>query len=142
MSNNSIYGNDTRRLEIGGLYTLSFLGYMMHSILHNMLSHGMDPKVLAETAEMMKVPGTQIMIFVFAVLTLAPAFLAFVLRKKTGWKVLSILALVVLLLNGVHSIAHLAQGDIMNGGTTFVLQMVPGIWALVLSFKLSRKLDV
>ncbi len=126
---------DIRRLEIAGLYTLSFLGYLMHSILHNMLSHGMDPKILDEIASMMKQPGMQIMIFIFVVMTIAPAFMSFVMKSKTGWKTLSVLALIVMLLNGVHSLLHLAQGDILNGGTTFVMQMVPGILALIWSFK-------
>ncbi len=132
--------NDVRRLEIAGLYVLSYLGYMNHSILHNLLAHGMDPKILAETAEMMNQAGMQIMMFVWSVLTVAPAFMAFLVKGKTGWKILSILAAVVLLLNGVHSVLHMAQGDVFNGGTTFVLQMIPGILALVWSFKLTKSL--
>lgn len=133
--------NDIKRLEIAGLYSLSFLGYIMHLVLHNLLSHGLDPKVLAETAEMMKQPSMQFMMFAFAVLTVAPAILAYILKGKTAWKILSIFALVVVLLNGVHAILHLAQGDWMNGGTTFVLQMVPGIPALIWSFKLSKTIE-
>ncbi len=131
----------TRRLEIAGLYTLSYLGYMTHLILHNLLAHGLDPKILAETAEMMKQPGMQIMMFVWSVLTLAPAFMAFIIKGKTGWKILSIFAVVIMLLNGLHAILHMAQGDIMNGGTTFVIQMVPGILAMIWSFKLTKSLE-
>jgi hypothetical protein len=98
----------------------------------------MDPKILAETAEMMKQPSMQIMMFVFAVITVAPAFMAFVMKGTTGWRILTALALVVMLLNGLHSIAHVAKGDILNGTTTFVLQMVPGIVAVVWSFKLLK----
>lgn len=135
MDNSKLDNNDARRLEIAGLYTLSFLGYIIHMVLHNVLAHGMDPKILAETAEMMKQPSIQIMMFVFTVITIAPAFVAFVIKGKTGWRILTILALVVMLLNGLHSIAHLVKGDILNGGTTFILQMVPGIMAVIWSFK-------
>lgn len=123
------------RLDIAGLFTLSFLGYIMHSVLHNLFAHGKDPKVLAETAEVLKLPSTQIMMFVFVILAVAPAFMAFVFRGKTGWRILTILALVIIVLNGLHSISHIAQGDFMNGGTTFVLQMVPGVLAVIWSFK-------
>lgn len=135
MDNSKLFYSDVRRLEIAGLYTLSFLGYIMHSVLHNLLAHGMDPSVLAEIAEMMKQPSTQIMMFVFTVITVAPAFMAFVMKGKTGWRILTVLALVVMLLNGLHSIAHIAKGDVLNGGTTFILQMVPGIVAVIWSFK-------
>jgi hypothetical protein len=74
------------------------------------------------------------------VLSVAPAFFAFILRGKTGWIILTIFALLVVLFNGFHSIAHLTQGDIMNGGTTFVLQMAPGIPAVIWSFKLLKTL--
>ena len=113
----------------------------MHSVLHNLLAHGMDPKMLTEIAEMMKQPSTQIMMFVFAVITIAPAFMTFVIKGKTGWRILTILALVVMLLNGLHSIVHIAKGDILNGGTTFILQMVPGILAVIWSFKLLKTFD-
>ncbi len=132
---------DTRRLEIAGLYILSYLGYMTHSILHNLLAHGMDPKILAETAEMMNQPSMQLMTFIWSVVTLAPAFMAFIIKGKTGWKVLSILAVIVMLLNGVHAVLHMAQGDVFNGGTTLVIQMVPGILALIWSFKLTKSLE-
>jgi hypothetical protein len=138
MDHSTVSDGSVRRLEIAGLYTLSFLGYIMHSVLHNLLAHGMDPKVIAETAEMMKQPSMQIMMFVFAVISVAPAFMAFVMKGKTGWRILAFLALVIVVLNGVHSIAHMARGDILNGGTTFVLQMAPGIVAVVWSFKFLR----
>lgn len=135
MDDSTVLDSGVRRLEIAGLYTLSFLGHIMHSVLHNLLAHGMDPKILAETAEMMKQPSMQIMMFLFAVISVAPAFMAFLMKGKKGWRILAILALVVMLLNGLHSIVHMAQGDILNGATTFVLQMVPGIMAVVWSFK-------
>ena len=131
---------DVRRLEIAGLYTLSFFGFMIHMVLHNVLSHGMDPKIVAETASMMKQSSTQIMMFVFTVLSIAPAFMAFVIKGKTGWRILTTLALVLMILNGLHSIAHIAQGDVLNGGTTFILQMIPGIVAVIWSFKYLKDL--
>lgn len=54
MDNSQQLQNDNRRLEIAGLYSLSFLGYLLHMIMHNILAHGMDPKKIAEMGEMMK----------------------------------------------------------------------------------------
>jgi hypothetical protein len=125
---------DVRRLEIGGLFTLSFLAYIIHMVIHNMMTHGMNPQMLAETAEMMNQPSMKIMMLVWSIVTVAPAFLAFVLRGKNGWRVITVLAVIVMALNGIHSILHIAQGDLFNGGSTFILQMVPGVWALVWSF--------
>jgi len=127
--------NELKRLQIAGLFTLSFIGSIMHTIIHNLLSHGMDPKVIAETAEMMKQPIMQIMFFVFTVLGVAPAFMAFVFKGKTCWRILTILAMILLAVNGMHYINHMLKADVMNGGITLVLQIVPGIVAVILSFK-------
>jgi hypothetical protein len=99
MDNSKIDNNNVMRLEIAGLYTLSFLGFIIHMVLHNVLAHGMDRRILA------------------------------------------ILALVIMLLNGLHSIAHVVQGDILNGSTTFILQMVPGIMAVIWSFKYLKRFN-
>ncbi|PIE70045.1 MAG: hypothetical protein CSA22_09925 [Deltaproteobacteria bacterium] len=128
------YANDIKRLQIAGLFTLSFIGSIMHTVIHNLLSHGMDPKIIAETAQMMKQPTMQIMFFVFTVLGAAPAFMAFVFKGKTSWSVLTILAMVLLALNGMHYISHMLKADVMNGSTTLVLQLVPGIVGVVFSF--------
>ncbi len=130
----SIYANDIKRLQIAGLFTLSFLGSILHTVIHNLLSHGMDPKIIAETAQMMKQPTMQILFFVFTVLGAAPAFMAFIFKGKTCWRIITILAMVVLAVNGIHYISHMLQGDVMNGGTTLVLQIVPGIVGVIFSF--------
>jgi predicted membrane channel-forming protein YqfA (hemolysin III family) len=129
------FTNEIKRLEIAGLFTLSFLGSIMHSVIHNLLSHGMDPKIIAEAAEMMKQSPMQIMFFVFTVLGAAPAFMAFVFKGKICWRILTVLAVVLLALNGVHYISHIMKGDLLNGATTFVLQIMPGIVGVIFSFK-------
>jgi len=127
--------DEIKRLEAAGLFTLSFLGSIMHWVIHNLLSHGMDAKIIAEAAEMMKQPTMQIMFFVLTVLGATPGFMAFIFKGKTCWRLLTALAIVLLTLNGIHYIIHIMNGDVLGGVTTFVLQMVPGLAGVLFSFK-------
>lgn len=141
MENQSQSSYDIIRLEAAGLYTLSFFGYILHLVLHNTMSHGMDPAKLSEAAAMMTKPSVLTMFFVWNILTILPAVLAFVLKGRKSWWFIAILSTLIFLANAAHSIAHLNQGDIFNGGNTLVIQCVPMLWALVLSFKLARNLE-
>jgi hypothetical protein len=97
--------------------------------------------MIEESAAMMQKLSTLIMMAVWSVFTLLPAFLAFIIRGKGGWWFIAFLGALSALLNGFHSIAHMAQGDIFNGGLTFVIQMVPLAWAVVWSFKHAKTLS-
>ncbi len=140
MNQDFSYANELKRYQVAGLFTLSFLGSIMHVIIHNLLAHGMEPRLLAEAVQMMKEPTMQIMFFVFTVLGAAPAFMAFVCRGKTSWRILVILAIVMLALNGIHYIDHMIKGALMNGGTTLVLQLVPGIFGVMFSLQYLKSL--
>ncbi len=131
---------DISRLKIAGLFTISFFGYVLHMVIHNTMSHGMDPAKLKEMSTMMAKPEILAMFFTWNILTILPAFLAFILKGKRSWWFIAIFGTLVALLNAWHSIAHLIQGDIFNGSNTLVMQMVPAIWAVVLSFKHAREL--
>lgn len=130
-----------RRLQIAGLHTFSFFGYALHIAIHAMMAPGMDKALLEESMRMMnETSGIAMMIF-FTLLTALPAFLSFIFKSKNGWKVIAVVGLISVVLNGLHAGAHTAQGDIMNGVITFFMQVPAALIAVVLSFKLVKQIE-
>jgi len=129
------------RLETAGLYGLSFFGYTLHMVIHNMTVHGMESAKLAEMAAVMSRPSMLAMFFVWNAATILPAFLSLILKRQKSWWFIAIFGTLILLTNTAHSIAHLIQGDIFNGSNTLVMQSIPMLWAVILSFRLARDLE-
>lgn len=127
-----------KQLKIAGLHTISFFGYVLHIAIHAMLAPGMDAALLNETMQMLKEPSSMVMMVVFTILSLLPALFSYIFKSKNGWKVIAIFGLIMAVLNGLHACAHIIQGDILNGLTTFVVQVPPAIIAVVMSFKLLK----
>jgi hypothetical protein len=133
--------SDIRRLEIAGLYTLGFFGYVLHMVIHNTMAHGMDADMLREMTAMMEKPAILTMFFVWNIFTILPAFLSLLLKGRRGWWFIAVFGLLVLLANAWHCIAHMMQGDIFNGGNTLVMQIIPSAWAVALSFAYAKSFN-
>lgn len=130
-----------RRLQIAGLHTFSFFGYVLHIAIHALMAPGMDKALLEETMRTMNGSSGIAMMIFFTLLTALPAFLCYIFQSKNGWKIIAAVGLISVVLNGLHAGAHIAQGDVMNGVITFIMQVPAAVIAVVLSFKLVKQIE-
>ena len=120
-----------QQLRVAGLHTLSFFGYALHISIHALMAPGMDKALLDETMKTMQATSGVLMMIL-------PAIFAYVFTSKKGWQATAIIGLISVVLNGLHACAHIAQGDLMNGIITFLLQVPAAVIAVLWSFKLLK----
>ncbi len=126
------------QLKVAGLHTISFFGYVLHIAIHAMMAPAMDKAMLDESMRMMSETSGVLMMILFTVFTILPAFLSYILKSKNGWRAIAIVGLISVVLNGLHAAAHTAQGDVMNGVTTFLVQIPAAVIAVIMSFKILK----
>ena len=127
-----------QQLRVAGLHTLSFFGYALHISIHALMAPGMDKTLLDETMKTMQATSGVLMMILWTVFTILPAIFAYVFTSKKGWQATAIIGLISVVLNGLHACAHIAQGDLMNGIITFLLQVPAAVIAVLWSFKLLK----
>ncbi len=131
-----------RQLKIAGLHTFSFLGYLLHLSIHALMAPAMDKALLDESMRMMSETSGVLMMIGFTLFTALPPFFAYIFKSKAGWKAIAIIGLISVVLNGLHSCAHMAQGDLMNGFITFMVQVPAAVIAVIMSFKILKDFEV
>lgn len=136
---------DVKRFEAAGLFTLCFLGGVIHTLTHTFvlitqvadkLMHG--GKLLDELLKTYQGTGPLVMFAVWFGAAMLPIFLALVLKSKKGYWVTTIVGAFVVLANIAHAIGHISIGDVTNGIANLVMSGVTGLWAVVFMLQLAR----
>jgi len=152
--------NYFKRVQIAGLFIISFLGGMVHMALHSHFAEGKlfgwaeslmnalqaEGATLTSVAEAAKLPELEMMsggMFYIAVLwfvlLILPAFLL-LLTEKRAWRwVTAIVGLVMTLGGLMDGVGHLTMpGQIPLGLSGLVIGSIPGIIAVALAFGWAR----
>lgn len=153
-------GNFFKRIQIAGLFIISFLGMMVHMALHShfaegklfgwaesllnaLKAEGATLKSVAATArlpELKMMSGGMLYVAVlWFALMLLPAFLV-LLTEKRAWRwVTAIVGLVMTLMGIVDGIGHMTMpGQIPLGLSGLITGSIPGIIAVVLAFSWAK----
>jgi hypothetical protein len=149
-----------KRVQIAGLFIISFLGGMVHMTLHSHFAEGelfgwaegilnalkAEGATLASVADAVELPELEMMnggMFYVAVLwfvlMILPAFLL-LLTEKRAWRwVAAVVGLVITLAGIMDGIGHMTMpGQIPLGLSGLIMGSIPGIIAVVLAFSWTK----
>ena len=148
-----------KRVQIAGLFIISFLGGMVHTALHSHFAEGKifgwaeslmnalkaEGATLKSVADAARLPeikmmsgGMMYVAVVWFALMIVPAILP-LLTEKRAWRWVTAIVGLVMTLGGIFdAISHMTPGQVPIGLSGLIIGSIPGVIAVVFAFGWAR----